>query len=36
MSHDDTLLPLALTTAVIGLLLFGSAWALCAISATLR
>jgi DHA1 family bicyclomycin/chloramphenicol resistance-like MFS transporter len=28
MSHDGTLLPLALTTATIGLLLFGSAWAL--------
>jgi DHA1 family bicyclomycin/chloramphenicol resistance-like MFS transporter len=28
MSHDGTLTPLALTSAVIGLLLFGSAWAL--------
>lgn len=28
MSHDGTLLPLALTSAVIGTLLFGSAWAL--------
>lgn len=28
MSHDSTLTPLALTSAVIGLLLFGSAWAL--------
>ncbi len=28
MSHDGTLLPLALTSAVIGVLLFGSAWAL--------
>ena len=28
MSHDGTLQPLALTSAVIGLLLFGSAWAL--------
>jgi DHA1 family bicyclomycin/chloramphenicol resistance-like MFS transporter len=27
-SHDGTLLPLAATSAVIGLLLFGSAWAL--------
>ena len=28
MSHDGTLLPLALTSASIGVLLFGSAWAL--------
>lgn len=28
MSHNGTLVPLALTSAVIGLLLFGSAWAL--------
>jgi DHA1 family bicyclomycin/chloramphenicol resistance-like MFS transporter len=28
MSHDGTLMPLALTSASIGLLLFGSAWAL--------
>lgn len=28
MSHDGTLLPLALTSATLGLLLFGSAWAL--------
>jgi DHA1 family bicyclomycin/chloramphenicol resistance-like MFS transporter len=28
LSHDGTLVPLALTSAVIGLLLFGSAWAL--------
>ncbi|MDP1653204.1 MAG: multidrug effflux MFS transporter [Rhodocyclaceae bacterium] len=28
MSHDGTLVPLALTSAVIGTLLFGSAWAL--------
>lgn len=28
MSHDGTLVPLALTSATLGLLLFGSAWAL--------
>ncbi|MDP1956678.1 MAG: Bcr/CflA family drug resistance efflux transporter, partial [Rhodocyclaceae bacterium] len=28
MSHDGTLLPLALTSALIGVMLFGSAWAL--------
>jgi DHA1 family bicyclomycin/chloramphenicol resistance-like MFS transporter len=28
LSHDGTLMPLALTSAVIGLLLFGSAWML--------
>lgn len=28
MSHDGTLMPLALTSATLGLLLFGSAWAL--------
>lgn len=28
MSHDGTLLPLALTSALIGILLFGSAWGL--------
>jgi hypothetical protein len=28
MSHNGTLLPLALTSASIGVLLFGSAWAL--------
>jgi len=28
ISHNGTLLPLALTSATLGLLLFGSAWAL--------
>jgi MFS transporter, DHA1 family, multidrug resistance protein len=28
MSHDGTLMPLAMTSATIGLLLFGSAWAM--------